>query len=463
VNKVGKTSILLLLACSHYNFLKIDSTSPSSNLRRHTWQDVLRFTSHENATRDYEYSLDWRIGKDKRTGNAKRPHRSKAWSGIGKASQDKKRKNAQIRDKEVRFIDLERVLPARNASKSLFRKVSSANKRRVHSELEEAFCYIFSMPHNIQIYEIGSHVNKKAFLIESPSNDGYSSYNAASGEESVLNILQEIIESPTNSLILIDEIEAGFHPSIQRKVADIIYYISWANKKQFIITTHSPTLMSAFGIKSRRFIDVLPNGSITCINQIAVNAAFSKMDSKAYPLFNLYCEDDIAHFIIKNLLIKLNQQDKYFHRLVNIIESGPANMVKQDYERHKKNFNQMRLKIGYACVFDGDYQQEYSSYHQNSDEHSLFLYPYVAPEFFLGEAYLNTHPNTSIQSLLDMGDHHNLFKKMVDEGLASDKEQALNLCWQAYTQTAEYSTLESSFNEFISKAIRSFTVINDDQ
>lgn len=54
------------------------------------------------------------------------------------------------------------------------------------------------------------------------------------------------------------------------------------------------------------------------------------MDSKAYPLLHLYCEDDIARFILRELLMKLNSKYKYFDRLVNIIESGPANMVKND-------------------------------------------------------------------------------------------------------------------------------------
>lgn len=43
-NKIGKTSILLLLACSHYDFLRVDSTKPTNTLRRHTWKDVLQFT-----------------------------------------------------------------------------------------------------------------------------------------------------------------------------------------------------------------------------------------------------------------------------------------------------------------------------------------------------------------------------------------------------------------------------------
>ncbi|MFG6687812.1 AAA family ATPase [Mariniflexile sp. HNIBRBA6329] len=461
-NKIGKTSILLLLACSHYNFLRVDSTKPTSTLRRHTWKDVLQFTSYENTTKDYEYHLDWRVGNDPRNGNSRRLHTSRSWSGVGKASKDPKRKNAQIKEREVPFIDLERILPARNISNSLLRKISHSAQTRVNCDIEKAFCYIFSISDGIEIYDIGSHVNKKAFLLKT-TGDHYSSFNAASGEESVLNILEEIIESPKNSFIIIDEIEAGFHPFIQRKIADVINYVSWRDKKQFVITTHSPTLISAFNSKSRKFIEPQNDGNTKCINRISVNAAFSKMDSKAYPLLHLYCEDNIANFILKNLLIKLNQTYKYFDRLVNVIESGPANMVKNDYERHKRNFEQMRLKIGYACVFDGDYKNDpyYSQFHKNPNEHSMFLFPYMAPEKFLINAYLKANPNQRIQTSLNISDHHTLFLAMVNEGLAADESQALNICWQTFITTPEFQVLENTFNEFILKATSDFTVRNE--
>lgn len=457
-NKIGKTSILILLACSHYNFMKVDSTKPASVIKRHTWRDVLQFTTHENTTKDYEYHLYWRVGTEHRNGKSRRLHTSKSWSGVGKASSDPTRKNAQIKDRELRFVDLERILPARNVSNSLLRKISTTAQSRVHEDIEKGFCFIFGLPLNVEIFEIGSHINKKAFLIKTPT-DSYSSYNAASGEESVLNILEEIVTSPSNSLIIIDEIEAGFHPRIQRKIADVISYISWRDKKQFIITTHSPTFMSAFDAKSRKFIEPKLNGDTRCINKISKNAAFSKMDSESYPLIHLYCEDDIAEFIIRNYLIKLNSTISYFDRLVNIIRSGPADQVKNDYERHKRNFNQMRLKIGYACVFDGDYKNDplYSHYHLNPNENSLFLYPFSAPEKFLVKAYLTNNPNIRLQSALSINDHHTLFLEMVNEGLAADESQALNLCWTEFSKTTEYQLLESRFNEFITSATSKFS------
>ena len=460
-NKVGKTSTLLLIACSHHDFLRFDSTRPETNLRRHTWRDVLQFTNHENTTREYKYLLNWRVGTSARVGEAKRKPTSQAWTGVGKSSSDPSRINSQIRNREVRFIDLERISPARNSSNSLLRKIKSTSRTRVHQDVEQAFSYIFNRP-DTEIFSIGSHINKTAYLI---SNGGqiYSSYNAASGEDVVINMLVEIVLAPNNSLIIIDELEAGLHPYIQRKMSDILSYISWNHKKQFIITTHSPSLLAAFDRKSRKFIEQKSDGSYRTISNISVNAAFSKMDSEAYPLVQLYCEDELAAYIIRNIILELNTEHTHFDRFINIISSGPVDQVKGDYERHKRNYPQLRLKIGYCCVFDGDYKDnpQYSNFHENPSEYSFFLYPYKAPEKFLVEAYLQQHPSPELSTALRYADNHVLFEEMVRLGLAVDKPDALSKTWNSFKATPEYTKLSVDLKKFIIDVTDAFSIRND--
>lgn len=458
-NKVGKTSLLLLMACSHERFMRLDSTTTETLLREHKWNDVLNFTQYENENTNYSYKLFWRVCHVNRQGEGQRIN--KAWTGLGKKSSDATRINAKIRDREVRLIDLERIHPTRNFSNSLMRKISSAPQNRLEDDIEKAFAYILEIPDLIQINRIGSHINKIAYLIisgEGANTKTYSSYNAASGEESLLNILVDIFEAPNNSLILIDEIEAGFHPAVQRRLADIIQYVAWNHKKQFIITTHSPSVIAAFPQKSRKYIDIV-NGKYVTISNISVNAVFSKMDSKSYPLVRLYCEDDLASFIIKNIILTINEQHRNFNRLINIITSGPINQVKNDYVRHKRNYQQMNIKTGYCCVFDGDYKNDpnYSDYHQNDNEFSFFLYPYTAPEKFLVGAYLNIHPQAELSTALKFSDHHSLFQECVNLGLAIDEKQALEMCWHSFTTTPEYRKLKNDLTSFLLKVTTHFS------
>ncbi|MFA5375523.1 MAG: AAA family ATPase [Dehalococcoidia bacterium] len=462
-NKIGKTSVLLLIACSYENFLKMDSTSADAGVRQHMWRDVLEFTKYETTTSDYSYKLAWRVGTDERHGEGKRLASSKAWSGLGKKSADSSRINAKIKGRHVRLIDLERVLPLRNFSTRLLRKTEVAAKTRLNSDIETAFGYIFDST-GVELYQIGSHVNKLCYLIKYPSqNQSYSSYNAASGEEAVITILKDMLEAPVDSLILIDEIEAGFHPSVQRKLADVIHCISWRDKKQFIITSHSPTLISAFNQKSRKFIDIKNDGSLEVINKISKQAAFSKMDTQAYPLVTLYCEDEEAEFLIKSVIISLSAGHKHFDRLINVIKSGPANEVKNDYERHKRNFNQMSSRIGFCCVFDGDYRTDpaYSSYYQNPSEFSAFIYPYKAPEKFLVEAFLQNHPNQQLNSALTFIDHHSLFEKMVQLSLAQDVTDAKSQCFSSFRNQPEYMRFEADLEAFLINTVHHFSSLAD--
>lgn len=460
-NKTGKTSLLLLIACSFEQFLKLDSTSPSGDLREHSWKDVLPFTSHENVGKDYSYEMKWRVANQQPfEGEAKRLSTTKAWSGLGKKSSDKTRINAKIRDRQVRFIDLERMLPGRSFSNALYRKANASNAVRLNSEIEQAFSYIFSTD-EVELSETGVHINKSCFLI-SKANDPYSSFNAASGEEAAIYLLKDIIDSPKDSLILIDEIEAGFHPAVQRKIADIVQYISWRDKKQFIITTHSPTLLSAFPSKARRFIEISPSG-YRVIKDISCQAARSKMDSFGYPLVHLYCEDDLASFLIRKVLVEVGKVHPHFHRLINVIKSGPIDQVKNDYERHKKNFPQLQNRVGFCAVFDGDHKNHphFSNYHGNASEKAMFLYPYDAPEKFLIRAYLKNKPNEELKAELTHCDHHALFQAMINFGLASDESDARSLCYSEFCGTPEYSKHKSELRAFIVSVVTYFSELQD--
>jgi hypothetical protein len=165
------------------------------------------------------------------------------------------------------------------------------------------------------------------------------------------------------------------------------------------------------------------------------------MDATGYPLFCLYCEDDLAHYLISKALNKVSAEFPYFHRLVDVIESGPIDQVKNDYERHKRNFPQFRNPVGYCAVFDGDHKDhpQYSNYFGNTTEQTLFLYPFDAPEKFLVCAYLAAHPNPDLASALLHSDHHGLFQQMVNLGLAATKADALSICYTSFSDGPDYA------------------------
>lgn len=454
-NKVGKTSLLLLLACSHEKFLRLDSSKPEPTLREHIWKDVMAFTKYETETNDYIYRLQWRVGKKKNSGEGKRLATSQAWSGLGKKAKD--RTNAKIKNREVRLIDLDRLLPARSFSASLLRKTANTASVKLHDDVAKAFCYILDIPWGqaFSILEVSGHVNKRCYVI-SDGAGAYSSYNSASGEESLIGILREVIESPPSSLILIDEIEAGLHPSVQRKLAKVISLISWEHKKQFIITTHSPTIIDSFPVRSRRFLEVVV-GKYHVLNGISPQAAMSKMDAIGHPLVMLYLEDDLAKFLVDKVLIDLSRIYSSFRGLIDICMSGPASDVKIDYARHKFRFGKVKSGLGFCAIFDGDMKGKVQFADIAADENVMFMFPQDAPEKFLVEAFLESNPNPQLSAFLAADNHHAAFGKMVDLNLASDKSDARNQCFEAFKNTPEYETFFAELSEFLRGVVQRFS------
>lgn len=459
-NKIGKTSILLLLACSHENFMKLDSTKTETTLRTHAWKDVIRFTKYENDAAEYAYEMHWRIGLKKCNGMGKRVGTKHSWIGLAKKSQTK-RMNSKIKDFEVRLIDLDRVCPARDVSRSLHLKVNKElSKTELSGEICQAFSYIFEL-NTVKIYQVGEHISKICYLIETETGTEYSSYSTASGEDAVINILRDIFETPHNALILIDELEAGFHPSVQRRLADIIQYVSWNHKKQFIITTHSPTLMSSFPQVSRRFIETKNDGGYNVIPKISTMAAFSKMDVFSHPLLRIYCEDSLAGFLLRKTIVKLSEIYPAFNRLVNIVDAGPADKVKEYYLAHKKIFQHMLPKIGYCCVIDGDYFDSKDFQELKSDDGAFFLTPHEAPEKFLAKAYLAVNPSPQLQAFLTHNDHHLFFQELCNEGKATDVEDARNMCFNAFSSTNDYKELATELYNFVKSQTIKFSELAD--
>jgi predicted ATPase len=460
-NKIGKTSLLLLLACSHEKFMRLDASKPEPTWREHAWKDVLTFTKHETEKNDYSYSMKWRLAHKAMAGKGKRLASSKSWSGLGKKSKEA-RQNAKIRDREVRLIDLDRLLPARSFSASLLRKSGNATLSKMSDDLARAFCYVLDLPYNasFKISEVGSHVNKRCYLIESPAHS-YSSYGAASGEEALINLLRDILDAPDGSLILVDEIEAGFHPAVQRKLVKVICQIAWEQKKQFVLTSHSSTIIDAVSEKSRKFIEH-HNGLYRTISGITPQAALSKMDSIGHPLVRLFCEDDLAEFLIKKVAAEVSKERKYFTRLFEVIRSGPADMVKMDYERHKHFFNQLRNKIGYCAVFDGDHCNK-AGFKElgESDKFVHFLKPDTAPEVALAKAYLASYPNIELEAFLVADNHHAFFQKMVDMELAVDKGDAKNKCYTAFEASAEFNAHFDALKAFLIETAIHFSEAKD--
>ncbi|MBP0624020.1 AAA family ATPase [Cupriavidus consociatus] len=453
-NKSGKTTVLLAIACSHFQFNKRNFTN--GKVERHTWSHVLKHSPHDIQAQDWTYHVAVKTGAKRETRRGQRKALTNKWNGVGK-------KESQIKGTQATYIDLDRVLPARYFSKALLIKSTSTTGGTTVSTknqkiIEDCLSYVFERSYTLK--RVASHGSEE--LLGFVSDDRkYSSYNSASGEDVLSRIIIDCIEAPPNSLVLIDEIEIGLHPAVQRRLMDVIFHISKNDMKQFIITTHSATILSCVPENARIFIDQ-KNGGHDSVSPVSLNAALSKMDALNYPLLDVFCEDDVAERIIKKALRKLNEMNipGIDSSLVNIVVSGSAEHTYQNFEVRKRTYKSVRIKSGHCCVLDGDMRAQTDKgggMRFPAQDGLHFLPGNFPPEKVLCDIYEKANKNAKLRYHVDESNVHCLLEKMVESCDFTSKEEAFEAAWICFMADAARSSEFDALVAFLLGECRRFS------
>lgn len=452
-NKSGKTTVLLAIACSHFEFNKRDYINGKA--ARHTWSDVLKFTSHDIQQTDWTYHLRIKMGAKTERRRGQRKATTKKWNGVGK-------KESQVQGVQVVYIDLDRILPARYYSSALHKKSQAAIGTNVSVQnqpfIEECFSYIFESDYSIK--KIADHMGEDVLGFTGDIYR-YSSYNCASGEDVLSRIIIDSIEAPKKSLILIDEIELGLHPGIQRRLMDIIFEISHRDEKQFIITTHSATIISSVPDRARIFID-RKGEDHEAINPISINAALSKMDSLNYPLIDVFCEDDVAEKICQKALRKINdaQIPGVGSNLINLVRSGSADTTFSNFQSRQRTYEQVKIRSGHSCVLDGDMRslKDAKGNLQYPPQPGLHFLPgNFPPEKILCDAFEKRFKNVKLRYHINNSNVHCLLEKMVELSGFSNKDEAFEESWKCVMDDPNFHAEFETFAAFLVDECRRYS------
>lgn len=453
-NKSGKTSILLSIACSHYNFFKRNPNT--GQFERTRWGDVMKFTNHDIQTEDWTYFVSYRNGNRTDTKRGQRKMATKKWNGVAKKeSQIGTPRGGNNNGRKVYLIDMDRIVPVRNCSQTIYKKAKGHALNPLSTTLREYLSYILEVNYNVG--EIYAEANNKVFGYN--TSHRYSSYNSASGEDTLTRVLDDIIAAENKSLILIEEIEIGLHPKIQRRLMDIIYHEAKINQKQFIITSHAPSILSSVNPESRVFIESNNNG-FRAIQGISINAALTKMDAESYPLLYIYVEDEISQELTRKAIEEINKIYNGFSRLVRVIIIGSADQTYQYYKQCALLFSKEVINAGYACILDGDMRDKRTRDNDlcyPPEELLFFHYSNNAPEKMLLNEYLAAYPNETLQYHFDYSNPHCLLSKMVEVGVCVSKEDAFDMCFNALKSTGHGQQYLNEMQQFIINCCKKFS------
>ncbi len=455
-NRSGKTSVLMTIACSHYNF---DRKNVANGMwGRATWSHLVRFTNHDVQTEDWIYHIEYREGTRPKNGRGYRKHISKKWGGAGKKDgQIGKPTNGHPNGgRHVCLIDLNRINPGRHLTSSTYNKARRANIQAIdnQNDINDYLSYILESEYTISKLTEAADNNVYKFCAGGTHN--YSSFNTASGEDVLVNLLEQILHMPDYSLILIDELEVGLHPKIQRRLMDVIYIISQKQHKQFIITSHSYAVMDCVPKSSRIFIQNNGGNYVAKVG-LTTYETLTRMDSEAFPVAMIYVEDEVSKMIVDNAINELNTANPGFARLVKPVVIGSANETYKYFKTRLALSSVETLFSKASCVLDGDMQHKRDrngNIAYPPEANLFFHFSNDAPEKMLVKSYLSMYPNPALQYHVDNSNPHCLLGKMVEEGLVADRHHAFELCCDLYKNSANGGNHFQALKQFIQNLIQ---------
>ena len=185
-------------------------------------------------------------------------------------------------------------------------------------------------------------------LTELKNGGAYSEFHMASGERSVFRMSMEI-SSLTNALVLIDEVETGLHPYIQKQLMLHLQRLSLREKLQIIVTTHSPVVLDSVPMEGRVFLRRDERHDVKVevpLRDILQRAMYGQSKDK----LSVLCEDDIAEFMIRGVVDALSQK----------IDLRPEDLFigkntgKHEFPAHARTLARIQQLQNFVFVLDGD-------------------------------------------------------------------------------------------------------------
>lgn len=176
----------------------------------------------------------------------------------------------------------------------------------------------------------------------------YSELHMAAGERAILRLAREIAQIE-GALVLIDEVEAGLHPWVQRLLMLHLQELALRNDLQIIVTTHSPVVLDAVDSLGRIFLERDDTGRVavrSAYRDVVQNALYGRADNA----ISLLCEDEAAEGILLGVFDVLLPRERIAPECVRIGRDTGAD----EFPAHAAAFRKFGQLGNFVFVLDGD-------------------------------------------------------------------------------------------------------------
>ncbi|MGW0392057.1 ATP-dependent nuclease [Streptomyces sp. NPDC003042] len=196
---------------------------------------------------------------------------------------------------------------------------------------------------------MAKYENKQVGVLTTDAGE-YSNFHQGAGEDATTDLVALLRSAPAQSLVIIDEVEASLHPRAQRRLMAELFAISKERKIQFILSTHSATILEQLPTEARVYIQAQRKGPRNIIYGVTPEFAMSLMDDVDHPELTLYCEDEQAQTLTDALI---SQEMPEIRNRVAVIPVGAASTVKTLGELASKD----KLPNRSLGILDGDQEK----------------------------------------------------------------------------------------------------------
>lgn len=324
---------------------------------------------------------------------------------------------------------------------------------------------------NQEIQQMGDIKKRSRFLSD---KEGIDSNTISAGEDNLLIMLTalvslrfyyESIESrrKTESILLIDEVDATLHPAYQIKLLDLFLEYSQKYKIKVIFTTHSLSLLEYAFMQKCNVIYLLDNETsvipmqdvdIYKIKMFLHNQA--KEDIYINRSIPVFTEDDEARLFIQCLFDCYDRKygDK-FRKVRSLFHMVDANISGDALVKIFKDDKLLRSTMRSICVLDGD-----KSAQHNFTNYTIALPGKEAPEKVIFdyaiELYESDNPFWTDTTICDLGYTKVYFRAEIlpdihgiDEKIGSLKEEGKHTKGVRREESKKVFNTHNRFFEFV--------------
>ena len=343
-NGVGKSTILSLAALSANRpedwrvapWPTSPRRKPPSRMNYH-WSDF--FFRHHSAPSytGFKVIFDYSIA-----GNEIEIERLRTDKYRWRTNPDQGRsKRPRFPKRSIEFVSLSRILPpselrdARNA----FGTQKESSTESLSQDILENLSWILGRTYAT----VDVHETNKVRLARCNAGADYSGFDMGAGENAAIAILSALGRLPNGGLLLIEEIEHGFHPEAQKSLINALTEIVKKTKQQIIFTTHSEHIIDALPREARVLVDKV-NADHTAWPSPTTRLAMSNMIGTPQEEATIYVEDNFSATLVSTCLpLALRSR-------VRIVVIGDASKVAGQMGAHVRGGFPGQAK----CIFDGD-------------------------------------------------------------------------------------------------------------